>query len=359
MGAADQVNVPEYATRRTVVKAFGVAGCTLLGLTACGTTGTAANVAQSSSSASTASVASRQQSASATSTSSPTAAPTDTPVPSAQATPTVPPSTTPTVAPTATVIPRLTSTAAIAPTSPPPSITFDMMANGVTLQGKSADLMASIGGADLMATTKGIVLDGRSIGQAPVAGHGFWSAFIDGKVAGLSICDTLSVPNDDFPEITAGPHTVQLRLLSNDRKMLAETPTITVHFANAMHYAAAAGPAGITITEVTKPSVNGRFEIRVQVSGFKMPSVAVGTEPVAGEGHWNAWIDGNYAGMSTTQMVAIPNDAPGAHQLTPGKHAIKVALVDNRDTAVRTAIAATASVVIGATNPTTTSTTKM
>ena len=234
-----------------------------------------------------------------------------------------------------------------------------MMANGETVQGKSADLMARIGGADFMATTKGIVLDGRSIGQAPVAGQGFWSAFIDGKVAGLSICDTLSVPNDDFPEITAGPHTVQLRLFSNDRKLLAETPTITVHFANAMHYAAAAGPAGITITEVTKPSVNGRFEIRVQVSGFKMPSAAVGTAPVSGEGHWNAWIDGNYAGMSTTQMVAIPNDAPGAQHLTPGKHSIKVALVNNRDTVLATATAATATVVIAATNTTTTSTAKM
>ena len=241
----------------------------------------------------------------------------------------------------------LTNRAFAAPASVGPTIDFDMMANGDTIHGNSADLMASIGGADVMAVTSGIVLDGTSIGRPAVPGHGFWEALIDGKSAGISIGDTLSIPNDILPQIASGPHTVQLVLLSNDWQQLAATSVITLNFANTMSFAPAAGPPGIAITKITAPSSIGRFEVRVQVSGFKLSAADVGKAPVAGEGHWNVYVDGKYAGMSVTQMVTIPNDALGAQKLPVGQHTLKAQLVNNDDSPVVGAVVSNASITLG------------
>ena len=62
----------------------------------------------------------------------------------------------------------------------------------------------------------GIVFDGVKIGQAPEPGVGHWHVNIDGQYAGLAVSNVLEIPNDAFPTISAGEHTITVDLHQNN-----------------------------------------------------------------------------------------------------------------------------------------------
>ena len=62
----------------------------------------------------------------------------------------------------------------------------------------------------------GIIFDGTKIGQAPEPGVGHWHINIDGKFAGLAVSNVVEIPNDAFPTIPAGPHTIMVNLHENN-----------------------------------------------------------------------------------------------------------------------------------------------
>ncbi len=62
----------------------------------------------------------------------------------------------------------------------------------------------------------GFVFDGVKIGQAPEPGVGHWHANVDGQYAGLSVTNVIEIPNEAFPTISAGEHTITVDLHENN-----------------------------------------------------------------------------------------------------------------------------------------------
>ena len=62
----------------------------------------------------------------------------------------------------------------------------------------------------------GITFDGTKIGKEPEPGVGHWHINIDGKYAGLAVSNVVEIPNDAFPTIPAGQHTIMVNLHENN-----------------------------------------------------------------------------------------------------------------------------------------------
>jgi hypothetical protein len=79
----------------------------------------------------------------------------------------------------------------------------------------------------------GLTLDGTKIGQpaSQTAGVGHWHIYVDGKYAGLSVSDVISLPNDAMPQIAPGPHEIKIQLHHTDHTPLtpevSKTETVT------------------------------------------------------------------------------------------------------------------------------------
>ena len=75
----------------------------------------------------------------------------------------------------------------------------------------------------------GLKLDGTKIGlpaaQNPGVGH--WHIYVDGKYAGLSVSDVISLPNDAMPVIAPGPHEIKVELHNTDHTPLQPEVTDT------------------------------------------------------------------------------------------------------------------------------------
>ena len=80
----------------------------------------------------------------------------------------------------------------------------------------------------------GLKLDGTKIGQpaAQNAGVGHWHVYVDGKYAGLSVSDVISLPNDAMSSISSGQHEIKVQLHNTDHTPLTPeaTDTVTVTF---------------------------------------------------------------------------------------------------------------------------------
>jgi hypothetical protein len=88
----------------------------------------------------------------------------------------------------------------------PPSVRFLEPRAGETV-GPRLLLRVQVGGARL---------DSINVGRNPAPGAGHWLLYVDGRVAGLSACEVVSLPNDTFPTISDGPHTLRVELRTND-----------------------------------------------------------------------------------------------------------------------------------------------
>src|SRR5581483_3902012 len=112
--------------------------------------------------------------------------------------------------------------------------------------GPSIKIVSPAGGSQLSTTQPnvikaqiaGLTLDGTKIGTPPQQGVGHWHLYVDGKYAGLSVSDSISLPNDAMPQIPAGQHELKVQLHNNDHTPIQ--PDIT----NAITVSFAAGQAG-------------------------------------------------------------------------------------------------------------------
>jgi hypothetical protein len=77
----------------------------------------------------------------------------------------------------------------------------------------------------------GLTLDGTKIGlpAAQNAGIGHWHVYVDGKYAGLSVSDVISLPNDAMPSIAPGAHEIKVQLHNTDHTPLEPEVTDTVN----------------------------------------------------------------------------------------------------------------------------------
>jgi hypothetical protein len=185
---------------------------------------------------------------------------------------------------------------------------------------------------EVQVQVEGLKLDGTKIGQpaAQNPGVGHWHVYVDGKYAGLSVSDVVSLPNDAMPSIAAGPHEIKVQLHNTDHTPVVPeaTDAVNVTFPTALTYAAdATGTPSIKIVAPADgATANGRLLVQVAVTGLKLDGTKIG-QPAAqnpGVGHWHVYVDGKYAGLSVSDVISLPNDAMPS--ITPGQHEIKVQL---------------------------------
>ena len=174
-------------------------------------------------------------------------------------------------------------------------------------------------------------LNSVAIGKKARLGEGHWYVYVDGQFAGLSVDEVVSLPNDAHPKLAAGKHTIKVELRNNDHTPVVGAEgseiTVTIPGKSAMTYAPASGSPAIKImVPHNRSSVSSYLIVWVKIRGFKEHAAAVGTAAKAGEGHWNIYVDGALAGLSTSNVADV--------QLTRGKHSIRASLQNNDHTPV-------------------------
>src|SRR5579859_7754327 len=207
---------------------------------------------------------------------------------------------------------------------------------GIKLVSPSAGQSDS-GPLDVHVQVSNFHMDGTKIGTPPQPGIGHWHVYVDGKYAGLSVSDVVTVPNDALTDIPAGEHEIKVQLHNNDHTPVAGDiiATAMVNFTQDVKFTPAGGSPSIKIISpangaqlsTTRPN-----EIKVQIPGLKLDGTKIGTPPQPGVGHWHIYIDGKYAGLSVSDSITIPNDA--LPQIAPGQHEIKVQLHNNDHTPI-------------------------
>src|SRR5262249_25413231 len=165
-----------------------------------------------------------------------------------------------------------------------------------------------------------------AIGKPASLGEGHWYVYVDGKFAGLSADEVVSIPNDAYPSLAAGPHTIKVELRNNDHTPVdgAESPEIrvTIPPKSAMHYAPGPGRPGIKILVPHDHSaVSAYLVVWVKVRGFKGSPMGLGTAAKTGEGNWHLYVDGKLGAVSTSSVADI--------RLARGKHMLKATLHNN------------------------------
>ena len=165
-----------------------------------------------------------------------------------------------------------------------------------------------------------------AIGKTASPGEGHWYIYVDGKFAGLSADDVVSLPNDAYPSLAAGKHSIRVELRNNDHTPVdgaegAEI-TVTIPSKSAMHYAPASGRPGIKIlVPHDHTAVSAYLIVWVKVRGFKESPMGLGTAAKTGEGSWHLYVDGKLGAVSTSSVADI--------RLTRGKHTLKATLHNN------------------------------
>jgi hypothetical protein len=178
------------------------------------------------------------------------------------------------------------------------------------------------------------VLNPSAIGKAIKPGEGHWQVYVDGKLAGLSADDVVSIPNDAYPALAAGKHSIKVELRNNDHTPVvgAESSeiTLTIPSKSTMHYAPAAGKPGVKIlVPHNNTAVSAYLIVWVKLRGLKEAPEAIGTAAKAGEGNWRLYVDGKLAGVSASSVADV--------RLTRGKHILKATLHNNDSTPVTAA----------------------
>lgn len=177
----------------------------------------------------------------------------------------------------------------------------------------------------------GIRFDGTVIGKDPTPGVGHWHVNIDGKYAGLSVTNVIEIPNDAYPTITAGEHTIMVNLHENNHA--ATNPpveqAIKLNFSKEVTLATnLQGPPMLAVTSPTGGTdVDGPLTVQVNHGGIKFDGTVIGKDPTPGVGHWHVNIDGKYAGLSVSNNIEIPNDA--FPTIAAGQRTIVVNLHEN------------------------------
>ncbi len=199
----------------------------------------------------------------------------------------------------------------------PPAIQIVSPRSGATVSGSLMVIEVRV---------QNFILNPAAIGKAAKLGQGHWAVYVDGKPAGLSADDVVSIPNDTYPALDPGKHTIKVALQNNDRTPVTGAQsseiTVTIGTKSAMKYAPASGQPGIKIlVPHNRATVSPYVIVWVKIRGLKANPMAVGTPAKAGEGHWHLYVDGKMAGVSTSSVADV--------QMTLGKHTLSASLHNN------------------------------
>ncbi|TMI82616.1 MAG: hypothetical protein E6H04_04470 [Bacillati bacterium ANGP1] len=170
------------------------------------------------------------------------------------------------------------------------------------------------------------MLNPLSIGKARMLGEGYWRVFVDGKFAGVSADEVISIPNDTFPSLPAGKHTIKAALYNNDHSPVpggeSSEITITIPQKSPMSYAPGSGNPGIKIVVPrNKATTSPYVVVWVRIKGLKENPMGLGKAARPGEGNWRLYVDGQLAGVSTTTVADVV--------LPRGKHILGASLRNN------------------------------
>ena len=236
------------------------------------------------------------------------------------------------------------ATATAAPTPAPPSITIFSPQGGIVATNINAPFVVYV-------RVSGFKMDGSKLGAAPSERLGLWHLFIDDKLAGMSVTESLTVPNATMSDVATGEHTLKVTLNNTDHSPVANAAASSqkINVLAALKYTAGSGSPGIKITSpatgVTRGSANDkRLDIQVTVSGVKLDMGQVGKAPASGVGNWQVLVDGKFAGLSASGIVTLPNDM--WPELATGDHEIKAELHNNDQTVMSGAASSTIKVTI-------------
>jgi hypothetical protein len=178
--------------------------------------------------------------------------------------------------------------------------------------------------------SSGFGFAGLRINEQPRPGVGLWTVTIDGQYAGLATAPVLELPNDAFPVITVGGHTLTAELRGLDFAPLNPpvTHSIKVNATKDIRLTTNTSAAPLRLVAPSaNTTINSPFLCRVEYSGVKFDGLKIGKDPEPGVGHWHVNIDGIYAGLSVSNLISLPNGV--FQKLTPGKHVITIDLHQN------------------------------
>ncbi len=170
------------------------------------------------------------------------------------------------------------------------------------------------------------------IGKAARPGEGYWRIYVDGKFAGISADEVVSIPNDTFPSLPAGKHTIKVALYNYDHTPVpgaaSSEITLTIPAKSAMKYVPASGAPGIKIVVPhNKATTSPYVVVWVKIKGLKENAMALGKPARAGEGNWRLYVDGQLSSLSTSSVADVV--------LSHGKHTLGASLRNNDHTPVK------------------------
>jgi len=181
----------------------------------------------------------------------------------------------------------------------------------------------------------GIIFDGVKIGSAPEQGVGHWHVNVDGQYAGLSVSNVIEIPNDAFPTIPAGQHTITVDLHENNHAATDPPVSQSIKLNFAKDVSLITPKTGSPTISLVDPGVgadgSAPIVVRIEHSGIIFDGVKIGSAPEQGVGHWHVNVDGQYAGLSVSNVIEIPNDA--FPTIPAGQHTITVDLHENNHAA--------------------------
>jgi hypothetical protein len=193
---------------------------------------------------------------------------------------------------------------------------------------------ATVSGSQMVVEVRAqnFFLNPVAIGKPARLGEGHWQVYVDGRFAGLSADEVVAIPNDAYPKLSAGKHTIKAELFNNDHTPVAGAESseimVTIPSKSAMHYGPASGQPGIKIlVPHDRTAVSSYLIVWVKVRGFKENPMTVGTLAKAGEGNWHLYVDGKLTAISASSVADI--------QLTRGKHNLRATLHNNDQTPVK------------------------
>ncbi|GEM_PF-2373062 len=200
-----------------------------------------------------------------------------------------------------------------------PSIRVVSPANGATVSGER--LVLAVAWNNFAFDAPGTNLDLRP-------GRGAYRVYVDGQLAAQDFGTATSLPSDLLPQIGAGQHTIDVKLVNVDGSPIAsaQNTQIKVRLANAMSYAAKSGSPAIRIVEGPTSDGRGHFFIRTEITGYKLDGTRVNNKPESGIGHYHVYLDNEkLANVGVSEVSSIPSDIYPTI-LTPGDHEIYVIL---------------------------------
>jgi hypothetical protein len=175
-------------------------------------------------------------------------------------------------------------------------------------------------------TVDGFTLDSDALGGDAAAGHGHVHVYVDGEKVAESGDDGVTVHG-----LSEGPHTIEVRLASNDHEELTATDSVDV-------------PVALPSLVVSSPSDGATLStsntpLTMAISGFAMSTATTGPNTFD-EGHFVVSVDGELHDLGLDPTVAQATGIP------EGTHTVRVELVTNDGAPLATPVFAETEVTV-------------